>query len=143
MFITFNQRRIFMPAKKIIATFSILSIFAIALFIYPSTNQYVRAEQITSTSYKSPGISFQEAQDIIKTSQRIVASKIVIAQYFGKDIVDKILAQPGCVGVRMYYGKHANGKAGVIILGVDKYGKDISTGVLAMPSWLCPPYCGS
>jgi hypothetical protein len=131
-----------MSIKKIVVTISILSIFAIALFIYPSINQSVRAEQVNFPGYKNQSISFQEAKGLLKTYERIAASDAVIAQYFGKDLVDKIFAQPGCVGVRMYYGKHANGKPGVIIVGVDKYGKDIVTGVLAMPTAICPPLCG-
>ena len=130
-----------MSIKKIVVAVSILSIFAIALFIYPSMNQSVRAEQVSFAGHKSQSISFKEAQGLINTSKRITASNAVVAQYFGKDIVDKILAQPGCVGVRMYYGKHANGKSGVLIIGVDKYGKDMVSGILAMPTMCCPPYC--
>jgi hypothetical protein len=131
-----------MSSKKIVVTISILSIFAIALFIYPSMNQSVRAEQVNSAGYKNQIISIQEAKGLLKTYDRITASDAVIAQYFGKDIVDKILAQPGCIRVRMYYGKHTNGKPGMIIMGVDKSGKDMVTGVLAMPVIICPPYCG-
>jgi hypothetical protein len=132
-----------MFTKKIVVTISILAIFAIALIIYPSMNQSVRAEQVNSAGYKNQSISFQEAKGLLKTYERIAASDAVIAQYFGKDIVDKILAQPGCVGVRMYYGKHANGKPGIIIMGVDKNGKDMVSGVLALPTgWPCPPTCG-
>ena len=131
-----------MSTRKIITTILILSIFTIALFIYPSLNQSVRAEQVNYAGYKNQSISFQEAKGLLKTSERIAASDAVIAQYFGKDLVDKILAQPGCVSVRMYYGKHANGKSGVIIIGVDKYGKDMVSGVLALPTMICPPLCG-
>jgi ABC-type dipeptide/oligopeptide/nickel transport system permease subunit len=132
-----------MSLKKIVLTISILSIIVIALFIYPSMNQSVKADQVSSIGYKNQLISFQDAMGILKTSERIAASDAVIAQYFGKDLVDKILAQPGCVRVRMYYGKHANGKPGVLLLGVDKYGKDIVTGILAQPVIVCPPYCGA
>ncbi|MGD0589484.1 MAG: hypothetical protein ABSA44_01635 [Bacteroidota bacterium] len=130
-----------MSIKKIIVTVSILSIFAIALFIYPSMNQSVRAEQVNFAGYKNQSISFQDAKGLLKTYERIAISDAVIAQYFGNDIVDKILAQPGCVGVRMYYGKHANGKPGVIFVGVDKNGKDIVSDVLAGPTSQCPPWC--
>jgi hypothetical protein len=132
-----------MFTKKIVVTISILAIFAIALIIYPSMNQSVRAEQVNSAGYKNQSISFQEATGLLKTSERIAASDAVIAQYFGKDLVDKILAQPGCVGVQMYYGKHANGKPGVIFVGVDKNGKDMVSVVLAGPATICPPYCGN
>jgi hypothetical protein len=130
-----------MSIKKIVVTVSILSLFAIALFIYPSMNQSVRAEQVNFAGYKNQSISFQEVKELIKTYERIAASDAVIAQYFGKDIVDKILAQPGCVGVRMYYGKHTNGKPDVIIVGVDIKGNDMLSGVLALPTLPCPPIC--
>ena len=131
-----------MSLKKIVVAVAIFFIFAIALFIYPSLNQSVRAEQVNYAGYKNQSISFQEAKGLLKTSERIDASDAVIAQYFGKDIVDEILAQPGCVSVRMHYGKHENGKSGMMIMGVDKNGKDMVTGVLAMPIIICPPYCG-
>ena len=130
-----------MSIKKIVVTISILAIFAIALIIYPSMNQSVRAEQVNSAGYKNQSISFQDAKGLLKTYERIAASDAVIAQYFGKDIVDKILAQPGCVGMRMYYGKHATGKYSVIFVGVDKNGNDIVSVVLAGPPGICPPYC--
>ena len=70
-----------------------------------------------------------------------VSSNDVIAHYFGKNVVEKTLKQPGCVGVRMYYGKHANGKSGFIFVGVDKYGKDLIPIVIAGPDIICPPIC--
>jgi hypothetical protein len=60
-----------MSIKKIVVTISILSIFAIALFIYPSMNQSVRAEQVNFAGYKNQSISFQEAKSLINTFQRI------------------------------------------------------------------------
>ena len=81
-----------MSLKKIVLTISILLIIVIALFIYPSMNQSVKADQVSSTGYKNQIISFQDAMGILKTSERIAASDAVIAQYFGKDLVDKILA---------------------------------------------------
>ena len=130
-----------MPIKNIFTAISIISIFAIALFIYPSTNQSVIADQLNSGLYKYSNISFQETKHIINNSQRIAATDAVIAEYFGKDVVDKILAQPGCAGVRMYYGKQSSGRSGVLIIGYDRTGKDMVSGVLALPHLSCPPFC--
>ena len=65
--------------------------------------------------------------------QIAVSSSDVIAQYFGKGIIEKIMKQPGCVGVRMYYGKHATGKSGFIFIGVDKNGRNIEPTILTGP----------
>jgi hypothetical protein len=131
-----------MSSNKLVAVISILSLFAIALFINPTTNQSVRAEQVKSLDFKSSSISTSDAKDIVKTFQRLNSSNAVAAQYFGKDKVDKILAQPGCVGVRMYYGKNTNGKAGITLVGVDAEKNDILPVTIAGPTTLCPPYCG-
>jgi len=64
----------------------------------------------------------------------------VISQFFGREILQKILDQPGCVGIRFYYGnaksvsgwgrfmkkcfKRNSGEPHLIITGVTKDGKD-------------------
>jgi hypothetical protein len=131
-----------MSLKKIVVAVAIFFIFAIALFIYPSLNQSVRAEQVNYAGYKNQSISFQEAKGLLKTSERIDASDAVIAQYFGKDLVDKILARPGCISVRMYYSKHKDGSPELMIIGVDKNGKEMVPGALAGSPKPCPPNCG-
>jgi hypothetical protein len=121
-----------MYKKKIFAAASIFAIIVIMLFVYPSTDNLINAGPSSSK------------QDItaLKTMYPIsVSSNDVIAHYFGKDVVEKIMKQPGCVGVRMYYGKHANGKSGLIFVGVDKYGKDLTPIVIAGPGSICPPFC--
>jgi hypothetical protein len=61
--------------------------------------------------------------------------------YFGRNIFDKILAQPGCVGVRYYYGKKDDGSAAVILVGVDSGGNDLTQGILGDDAKPCPPWC--
>ena len=123
-----------MSIKRIFTVASILAVSVIMLFVYPSTDKSINAGQLKST---------QNVTTLTNTHQISVSSNDVITQYFGKDIVEKIMKQPGCVGVRMYYAKHANGKSGFVIVGVDKYGKDMVPTVLAGPAILCPPWCGN
>ena len=56
--------------------------------------------------------------------------------------LDDLLAQPGCSGVRYYYGVDAKGADSLILVGVDKDGNDMATGVLMEFSFPCPPFCG-
>jgi hypothetical protein len=124
-----------MSTKNTVFSLTIISILAIVLFINPSMNQSVKAEQV---NYKSQTISFQDAKGLIKTSNRIAASNEVIAQYFGKDIISKMLAQPGLVGIQMYYGKNVSGQHGLMLNGVDKNGNEttIASIISACPG--CP-----
>ena len=122
-----------MSTKRIVAVISVIALSVIMLFVYPSTEKSMYAGQLKST---------QKVTTLTNVHQITVSSNDVIAQYFGKGIVEKIMKQPGCVAVRMYYGKHANGKSGFIIVGVDKNGKDMVSTVLAGPTRICPPDCG-
>jgi hypothetical protein len=60
---------------------------------------------------------------------------------FWKEAVERVINQPGCVGMRYYYAQQDNGTPAIVLAGVDAKGNDIVRGVLAEVSWLCPPYC--
>jgi hypothetical protein len=57
--------------------------------------------------------------------------------------LDQLLAQPGCAGLRYYYGRKSEGEDTLILVGVDKEGNDMTEGVLLEESFLCPPICGT
>ena len=121
-----------MSTKRIVAVVSLFALSILMLFVYPSIDKSIYAGQLKSTKNVAP---------LTNVHQIAVSSSDVIAQYFGKGIVEKIMKQPGCVGVRMYYGKHADGKFGFVIVGVDKNGKEVTPNVLAGPASYCPPIC--
>jgi hypothetical protein len=117
--------------KRFIAVASIFAVSAILLFVYPSTDHSITAGQSTNTW------DFAALKNVHSIT---ASSNDVLVHYFGKD-VEKTMKQPGCVGVRMYYGKRADGKTGFVIVGVDKYGKDLVPAVIAGPGLPCPPIC--
>jgi hypothetical protein len=43
----------------------------------------------------------------------------------GKNILEQILAQPGCAGIRFYNGINENGQKTLVYVGMDSDGKDI------------------
>ena len=63
------------------------------------------------------------------------------AHFFGKDIINEILAQEGCMGIRIYYALDEEGKKQLIIVGADANENDIYNGVIAERSHVCPPFC--
>jgi len=62
---------------------------------------------------------------------------------FHRAELDQLLGQPGCAGLRFYYGRKADGQDTVILVGVDEKGNDMEQGVLLEEHFLCPPWCGS
>ncbi|MBN1396714.1 MAG: hypothetical protein JXA06_01655 [Bacteroidetes bacterium] len=130
-----------MSLRNIVTVLAIILSVVVTIIVNPFFNQSAKAEQLNSKDNNFQLNPAKNAVELTKNYMRINASQDVIVQNFGKELVEKILAQPGCVGVRLYYGKHADGKSGVIIVGVDKNGKDMITGVIAKPAIICPPYC--
>lgn len=63
--------------------------------------------------------------------------------FFGRDILEEILNQEGCMGIRMYYGVDSDtGNRELVLVGADAEGDDILD-LVADLSWSCPANCSS
>ena len=48
-----------------------------------------------------------------------------ICETFPRDAFDKLLSQQGCVGVRVYFGMDEENQVRLVVVGVDKEGRDM------------------
>lgn len=64
------------------------------------------------------------------------------AHFIGKDLLNDILAQSECMGIRIYYGIDSNGDKQLVIVGADGNEDDI-IGIVADNLVPCPNSCGS
>lgn len=55
-------------------------------------------------------------------------------------ILDEILQQPGCGGIRVYAGG-VKGDKRMVWIGTDTEGNDLTDGVIAEECLACPPFC--
>jgi hypothetical protein len=55
--------------------------------------------------------------------------------------LDELLAQPGCSAMRFYYGRNKQGADTLILVGVDREGNDMASGVVLDIHYPCPPFC--
>ncbi|MDP1744914.1 MAG: hypothetical protein Q8L90_05015 [Bacteroidota bacterium] len=62
--------------------------------------------------------------------------------FYGKDAIQAILNQTGCVGIRIYYAIDTAGAKQLIITGVTSDENDLYNGILAERGICCPPTCG-
>jgi hypothetical protein len=60
---------------------------------------------------------------------------------FHAEAFERILSQPGCVGIRAYPAAHEDGTPSLVLVGVDADGNDMTAGHLANDPWQCPPLC--
>lgn len=81
----------------------------------------------------------------------------VLASFTGRNIIESILAQPGCTGIRMFNAINELGVKQLVLVGADKDGNNILSyttigengeiikkkGIVADRSTICPPSCGS
>lgn len=63
-----------------------------------------------------------------------------IAHFFGREILEKLLTQEDCMGVRMYYGIDEHGEKQLVLVGADSNGNDILD-LVADISVPCPNAC--
>jgi hypothetical protein len=62
---------------------------------------------------------------------------------FLRRLIDELLAQPGCSGMRVYYGRTATGEDTFVLVGVDQKGDDMTGGTLLEDPFYCPPFCST
>lgn len=63
--------------------------------------------------------------------------------FFGKNIFSKILGQPECVGIFIYYAQLDNGKPTLVLAGVDRMGRHFAKWPFGEDILLCPPFCAA
>ena len=98
--------------------------------------------------------SFLPEARLKKFIQRHQDHHEVRAHFFGKEILTNILNQPGCMGIRFYYGIDDQGQKALVLVGADEKGTNIWSGKAGKGklkaavrqlggdlSYPCPPYC--
>ena len=65
----------------------------------------------------------------------------VKAHFIGRDLINKMLEQDGCMGLRIYYALDENGNKQLIIVGADQEENDLYNGIIAEKLIKCPPNC--
>lgn len=85
-------------------------------------------------------IELEDAQDLINRHKRAhPGSRSAVA--CTRVPLDRILAQSGCVGVRMYFAMNPDNTPTLVLVGVDAEGRDLDEGILGEYLYPCPPFC--
>lgn len=95
------------------------------------------------TGKEEHGISLAEAAKMTKAHRSAAAPGDVNAHYVGREAVEALLKQPGCVGLRFYHAQHPKGHHTLVAVGVDKAGSDLHQGPICEQFHPCPPYCSA
>ena len=85
-------------------------------------------------------IPLKEGAEMTATFRRKMPKEVKGA-FFGKDILNKILAQDGCMGIRMYFALDREGVLKLVLAGADAETNDMLD-LVANISIPCPNVCG-
>jgi len=88
-------------------------------------------------------ISLQEAIDMTSLYRSNIPAGMANSETFKKESVVALLNQPGCVSLRIYYGKKENDTIHAILVGVNEKGEDMlqTSDLILEDSHRCPPEC--
>ncbi len=93
------------------------------------------------TGTEDHSITLAEAAALTANFRNANPPGTIIGHFFGADAINAILAQPGCVGIRIYNGQDAAGVKKLVLVGADAAENDMFTGELAQHSRPCPSIC--
>ena len=95
----------------------------------------MQKELLTKKNYAAVGeeISHEMAADFVKAFEQAHPNENR-GYHLGRNIIEKILAQPGCAGIRFYYGLNEEGQKTLVYVGMDADGKDLVKRTVVMQS---------
>jgi hypothetical protein len=94
------------------------------------------------TGEEGGNIPLNEGAEMTKRFRSAALPGSVLGNYFGREILEDILRQPTCVGIRFYYGTSEKLENQLVLVGVDAQQNDLVDGIIADKSVKCPPTCG-
>ncbi|MFN8166937.1 MAG: hypothetical protein U0X76_12450 [Bacteroidia bacterium] len=97
------------------------------------------------TGHEDQKIKFEDGAELTKRYRDNNPSGCQLGEYFSKDSILELLNQPGCVGIRVYFGYDESKIFKLVVVGVDEneddqIGDDYSCMDKGNPA---PPYSGN
>lgn len=88
-------------------------------------------------------ISQAEAARWVGSFQAAAGEGDHLSTAFNRTALDKLLAQEGCAGIRVYRALHEDGTPTLVMVGVDAAGEDLAgpQAVFIQNGTNCPPFC--
>jgi hypothetical protein len=83
-------------------------------------------------------ISREEATTFLRRRPASITER---GGHFPREVIEELLAQKGCAGIRFYFGTRPDGAFSLVLVGIDENERDMSDGVLINDHYPCPPFC--
>ena len=83
-------------------------------------------------------ITHEEAKAFVRRRPHGISER---GGHFPREVIDQLLAQKGCAGIRFYFGTKSDGSLALVLVGIDENEKDMTAGILVEDHYPCPPFC--
>ena len=98
---------------------------------------------MTFTGNEGAVITLAEGSKMTAAYRATISTGDTIALAVGKNLVNSILGQTGCMGIRMYFALDKDENKQLVLVGVDANGDDITAGVIVDKLIPCPKSCST
>lgn len=96
---------------------------------------------MTFTGNEGAVITLAQGAEMTANYRATINVGDTIGHAVGKNLVNAILNQSGCLGIRFYYAINKKGEKQLVAVGVDSNGNDLSEGLVVDDLYNCPPVC--
>ena len=86
-------------------------------------------------------IAVADARAMTRRFREAAPQEPVRGCMFPRAAFEAILAQEGCEGIRLYFGRSTGQGLQLVMVGVDGNALDMSQGEIMENSFPCPPFC--
>jgi len=86
-------------------------------------------------------ITLQQGAALTKNFR--TSSETRIAVFYGVNKLQDILSQQGCMGIRFYFARDAQGRIQLVLVGADANENDMISGIIVDSGTGCPEECSS
>ena len=101
------------------------------------------ATTVRSVAFKDTSIRLEEAGRLTERYRQNMLPGSRKGGFFGRNIIEKILAQEDCFGIRAYFAAEENTASTLVLVGLDASYRELTKGVLGEDVLPCPPYCAA
>jgi hypothetical protein len=90
-------------------------------------NGFLTSDELAVANSMGKIIPVSTFKSMTDAYQKTASSKDTRAVAYGATVIDEILNQKGCVGLRFYLAKDSDGRTTILFVGIDKNGNDITS----------------
>jgi hypothetical protein len=127
--------------KRPIVTVVIVFVVAVIAFFVGRNTCVYKPQKTNFPGADKHEITREQAEKFIQNNQKHPQIPKISAGAFQRAILDKILAQRDCDGIRCYYAQKDDSSSTIVLVGIDSTGSNLKKGVYADYIMPCPPFC--